>query len=93
MNRRSIAILTAALLCCLLVAGGALAQWTPSIGLWVIGGGGGPASSSGVALDGTLAQPVIGPASHGSVLLDAGYWGGAGTVEYEVYLPVVSRGA
>jgi hypothetical protein len=92
MDKQRAALLTAALACCLLVAGAALAQGTPVIGRWVVAAGGGPASGGQVAMCSTLGQPIIGPAGGDSVSLGAGYWHGEGAVELKVYLPLVLRG-
>jgi len=91
MNKRNVASLALAILCGLaLLAHGALAQGTPAVEWWVFAGGGGPASASGVALNDTLGQPIVGPAGNGSLSLEAGYWYGA-AAEYKVYLPLVLR--
>jgi len=60
----------------LLGAGGVLAQSGPAVEWWLIAGGGGPASGTGMALNDTLGQPIIGPASGVTVDLSAGYWVG-----------------
>ncbi len=77
MNKRHVNALATALLTCLLVVGGTLAQGTPTINRWVISGGGAPSSGGNVTLNDTLGQPIIGPSSSGNVWLGAGYWGGA----------------
>ena len=65
----------AALLALLLVVGGVGALGSgPAVDWWVISGGGAPSSGWNVALNDTLGQPVIGPASGGNVTLHAGYW-------------------
>jgi hypothetical protein len=65
----------AALLALLLVVGGVGALGSgPAVDWWVISGGGAPSSGGNVALNDTLGQPVIGPASGGNVTLHAGYW-------------------
>jgi uncharacterized repeat protein (TIGR01451 family) len=63
---------------CLAVLGATLAlalaqPGTPSIGWWVLGSGGAPASGRDVTMIGTLGQPVTGPSGGGEVSLDAGY--------------------
>jgi hypothetical protein len=58
----------------LLCAGGVLAEGGPAVDWWVLTGGGAPASGTGVALNDTLGQPIIGPASGETVGLNAGYW-------------------
>ncbi|MBU0492105.1 MAG: hypothetical protein KKA73_22940 [Chloroflexi bacterium] len=78
MNKRHPSALAAAFLCGLLAASIALAQG-PDIDWAVIAGGGAPATGSGVALNDTLGQPIIGPSGSGpeAVSLGAGYWYGA----------------
>ena len=74
-----------------------LVRGTSAINRWVISAGGGSADrAGGVAMNGTLGQPIIGPASGGSVSLRAGYWhGGAGVHPFppgsEIYLPLLVR--
>ena len=66
-----------ALLCwAVLTASGvsSLAQTGPAINWWVVASGGAPASAGGVAVNDTLGQPLIAPASGGAVFLSAGYW-------------------
>jgi hypothetical protein len=58
----------------LLGAGGVLAQSGPAVEWWLIAGGGEPASGTGVTLNDTLGQPLVGPASGETVGLNAGYW-------------------
>jgi hypothetical protein len=77
MNKRHAITLAAALLCCLVLVVGTLAQGTTIINRWVISGGGNPSSVTGVTLNDTLGQPIVGPSSGGNVWLGAGYWGGA----------------
>jgi hypothetical protein len=48
----------------------------PAVNRWVISSGGAPASGSGVTLNDTLGQPVIGSSSNGGAGLSAGYWAG-----------------
>ncbi len=54
----------------------AQAQQAPDIPWQVISGGGAPSTGSGVTLNGTLGQPMIGPSSGGGSDLGAGYWYG-----------------
>jgi hypothetical protein len=57
---------------------------------WFLGGSGGRFSSGGHVLEGTLGQPVVGPATSGSNSLCAGFWCGAqGT--YSLYLPLIVK--
>jgi hypothetical protein len=109
MNKRRAIILAAALLVMLVLVlslteglvTGVLAQGMPalsivegpSIGWWVVAGGGGESTAAGeVAMNSTLGQPIIGPAGGDSVSLGAGYWYGA-VVEYRIYLPLILRQA
>ena len=88
------------LLLLLMLAGPALAGavWAGSsahhaVDWQVLSSGGAPAlSSSGhVALNGTLGQTAIGPASAGNGALGAGFWYGAGEGVYKIHLPLVLR--
>jgi len=83
------ALLTA-LAALLLLAGVILANGTPSIDRYVIGGGGGHSEATPYALDGTIGQPVVGLASGDGYELCSGFWCGA-AVEYKIYLPLVLR--
>ena len=89
-HRRTV-IIAVALLSCVLIAAGVLANGTPSIDWWVMGSGGGETSAGDVTLDATLGQPVVGISRGGSISLEAGYWTGAGAMINNVYLPYVSR--
>jgi hypothetical protein len=92
MERRTFFLFAAVLACCLLVAGGSLAQEGPAIGWSVLAGGGGPATGSGgLAFHDSLAQPVVGPASSGSVAVGAGYVYVTLPTGYQTYLPLVLR--
>lgn len=59
----------------------------------VLAGGGGPVATGGVSLNGTLGQPVVGPAAGGGVTLGAGYWCGSSSrsAGFELYLPLILR--
>ena len=46
----------------------------PAVPWAVIAGGGAPSSGTGVTLNDTLGQPVVGPVGGGNVSLAAGYW-------------------
>jgi hypothetical protein len=57
---------------------------------WFVGGSGGRSTSGGHVLEGTLGQPVVGPATSGNNSLCAGFWCGAqGT--YGLYLPLIVK--
>lgn len=58
---------------------------------WVMSGGGAPAASGAVALNGSLGQTAIGPSAGGDYDLGAGYWYGLGGRAYPVYLPIILR--
>ena len=76
----SVAVLVVLLGTGVALGGGvALAQGGgPAVDWWVIAGGGGPPGGTGVTLNDTLGQPVIGPSSGaGSIRLAAGYWTGS----------------
>jgi hypothetical protein len=62
----------------LILASTALAQ-TYQIDWYVIGSGGGHASSSSYQIDGTIGQPIVGQASSSNYQVDAGFWVGAVT--------------
>ena len=78
MKQRKARVLLVALLCGLLVAGGAWAWSALSYAIhWnVIGGGGGPASSASYRLNTTLGQAAIGSSASAHYRLGAGYWYG-----------------
>jgi hypothetical protein len=84
-----------ALTAVLLLTGITLAQGTPSVGRWAIGGGGGHAENGGYALDGTVGQAVAGVAGSAPYGLCAGLWCGVGAMAlpggYCIYVPLVMR--
>lgn len=83
-----------ALIISLLLVSTALAQGTPSIDWWVIGGGGGSVTVSSTSLGGTIGQGMVGVDSSAPYQLCSGFWGcgGVGTGdEYEIYLPIILR--
>jgi hypothetical protein len=83
-------IIAGAVLCALLLAGVTLANGTPSIDWYVIGGGGGHVEAGVYALDGTIGQAVVGTAKDTGYELCSGFWCGA-VVEYKIYLPIVLK--
>ena len=95
MNRRRACVLSAVLLCGLLVTGVA---WASSAGYdltwWTVDGGGQTFSTGGgYTLGGTIGQPDPGLLTGGGYALGGGFWGGgAVAVEYGIYLPLVLRG-
>ncbi len=86
--KRTMILLTVAVL--LLLTGAVLAQGTPSVDWWVIGGGGGHVENGNQALDGTIGQAVVGVVSNDPYELCSGFWCWA-AVEYKMYLPVIFR--
>jgi hypothetical protein len=58
---------------------------------WVMSGGGAPAASGNITLNGSLGQTAIGPSAGGGYDLGAGYWYGLGGRVYPVYLPIILR--
>jgi hypothetical protein len=77
----------------LLLVGTALAQGTPSIDWWVIGGGGGSVTVGSTSLGGTIGQGLVGVDSNTPYELCSGFWCGAGggPDQYEIFLPVILR--
>ncbi len=94
MTKRTLIVITGALLCGLLLAGVALAMDSENYRLdWftpATGGGGGPASSTNYAVNLTIGQSAIGTSDSTNYGGCLGYWCGA-AVEHRVYLPLVLR--
>lgn len=65
---------------------------TSAVNWQVLAGGGQPVTTngSGVSLNGTFGQPIIGPAAGGQVDIGAGYWYGAGR-STTLYLPLLLK--
>lgn len=78
------------LLLLLLIGSMVLAQVTPAINRWVVGGGGGTATGGNVSLSSTLGQALAGPSSGGDVAISVGFWSG-GPTAHNIYLPMVAR--
>jgi hypothetical protein len=57
------------------------------------GGGATPGGSTGgeYSLGGTIGQPDAGVLSGGSYTLNGGFWGGATSANYTIYLPLVRK--
>ena len=88
MDKQKLLSLIIAFAIMLLGAGVAQAQ-DPAVDWWVISGGGAPSSGTGVTLNDTLGQPVIGPATgSGNLALSAGYW--ASCAAAAAAMPVVT---
>ena len=60
-----------------LLALGVRAAVLAEVRWWVIGGGGGSATGSGLALSGTSGQVAVGHSSGGGYQVDSGFWPGA----------------
>ena len=78
--RKQKTVLLIALLCALLLAGSALAR-APlmyAISWKFIGGGGGPSTSSGYQVNGTVGQGVVGMSASAGYRLTSGFWAGVG---------------
>ena len=73
----------------LIAAGMVLAKSGVEIPYWVLGSGASESNAEGVALRGTLGQPLVGTSSSsgGEVALGHGFWHG-GISEYNIYLPL-----
>jgi hypothetical protein len=72
-----------------LFASAALANGSPSINWWVIGGGGGSGTAGGTSLDGTIGQWVVGSDESGGLQLSPGFWGGGWDESHVLFLPLV----
>jgi hypothetical protein len=59
---------------------------------WTVDGGGGTLQGGSYTLSGTAGQPDAVTWQGGGYILPGGFWGGAGPVAYDVYLPLVLRG-
>ena len=87
MTRRIPIPLVLVLVCVLLLAGGVLAAGDLSIPRSVIGGGGQPATGTGLVLHGTIGEPIASNLSLQTPYgLSAGFWW---PHLYRVYLPLV----
>ena len=96
--RTKIVIMSAALLCGLVVAGAAWAMSSASYAIeWdVVGGGGGSMSSASYALNGTVGQAAIGAKGSASYRLGSGYWYGVAVPApppptHKVFLPIIMK--
>jgi len=96
--RTKIVIMSAALLCGLVVAGVAWAMSSASYAIeWdVIGGGGGSMSSASYALNGTVGQAAIGAKGSASYRVGSGYWYGVAVPvppppTHKVFLPIIMK--
>ncbi len=59
----------------------------------VDGGGATFSAGGGYTLGGTVGQPDAGLLQGGPFVLGGGFWGGGGTMQYTIYLPLVMRTA
>ncbi|MCS7283698.1 MAG: hypothetical protein RMK65_06855 [Anaerolineae bacterium] len=90
MSRRGKLVRPGLLLVLLCLTGGiVLAQSTPAIVRWHIGGGGGTAIGGTASISGALGQAVAGLSSGGNITLQAGFW--TGRRQAKIYLPLVLR--
>jgi hypothetical protein len=67
-----------------------------AISWWTVDGGGTTRSSTGGTFElvGTIAQPDAGMQEHSPYVLTGGFWPGpVGDKPYQIYLPLVVRGA
>jgi hypothetical protein len=80
------------LLLLLVITGGALAQSSPSIDRWFIGGGGAQVTGGNISISGALGQAAAGPSSGGDVTIASGFWvGGLTAMKHVVYLPLTLK--
>ena len=99
MSKQEKTRLATLLLCSLLLAfsvatgsaGIVLANGTPTIDWYVIGGGGGPSGAGGQAPEATIGQPLAGLVSQPGFDLCSGFWCGV-PLPFKVYLPIVVHG-
>lgn len=84
-------ILAISLVAGFFLGAGVYALGATGIDWWVLGGGGGQASSGDVSLNSTLGQPVTGSSSAGEVSLQSGYWAGLVKETFTINLPLVFR--
>jgi hypothetical protein len=91
MNRAHITFICLMVVAALSLGGVALASsWaTAAIDWHVFSAAGAPATGVQISLNGSLGQPIAGPASSASVSLEAGYWQRAAGSQF--YLPWVSK--
>ena len=85
-------MLGALVIASLFFTGVALAQGHTSIDWWVTGSGGGSTTASGISLDATVGQWVVGTGSNGGLDLVSGFWDGVGE-GHSVFMPLVLRQA
>jgi hypothetical protein len=91
MNKARIAFICLMVVAALSLGGVALASSsaTAAIDWHVFSAAGAPAAGAQISLNGSLGQPIAGPASSASVSLEAGYW--QRTVGDQFYLPLISK--
>jgi len=91
MSKTRIAFVCLVVVAALSLGGVALASSsaTATIDWHVFSAAGAPAASARVSLNGSLGQPIAGPASAAGVSLQSGYWQRA--VGSQVYLPLVLK--
>ena len=85
-------VLTASVLCCLMLASFALAAGDGTdVPWWTVDGGGGTSTGGGYALSGTIGQPDAGTMSGGQYALAGGFWSTGRMADYPLYLPLLMR--
>ena len=91
MNKARIAFICLVVVAALSLGGVALASSlaTAAIDWHVFSAAGAPAAGAQISLNGSLGQPIAGPASSASVSLQAGYWQRA--AGGQLYLPLVLK--
>lgn len=82
-------VLLTALLTAGLVFAGPIVGYT--LPWWTTDGGGGTSSGGGYTLSGTAGQPDAGTLTGGGFTLEGGYWSGAASSGFAIYLPVLMK--
>ena len=90
MTKKTLILVTAVLVCSLILAGSVLAANGFAIPRSVIGGGGQKLKSSGYVLNGTVGEPITSGLheGHASPGYSSGFWW---PPAFEVYLPLVVK--
>ena len=92
-NRKVFLSLILGLVIGLLVVGAVAAQTGNGYDLtwWTVDGGGGTVIGGGYTINGTIGQPDSGSMQGGGYILSGGFWAGAGSTDFQVYLPLVLK--
>jgi hypothetical protein len=88
--KRTVTIVLTILVSLFLVSGVALANGTPTIDWYVIGGGGGQETVGSLTLYNTVGQPLIGTTMNADYDMCIGYWCWWGRLA-DIFLPLVLR--